>query len=269
MKMTTLALSGIIALTAGAAVAENIGAGRDGWGYDRRAEAFVQQIRDGWQVENFAGSEDIARAVCADNDTPLGIMQIDAMVQMSREGCTLQPIGNYPAQEFAFIMFPPGGENELDDLNGDNSVLVGEVGSGSALFWRTIVSIEEGEHGNSSNWAEMTPVFGPFALADTKASFGEIDAAILVTSPDAQIIQDLLTAGWEIGELDDKDIDDFVFGRGPLYTRSSIEVDHPARWRNINQDAIEVRSFWAANSDWVANNGADLARFASIIGGIQ
>ena len=269
MKITTMALLGTIALTAGNAVAENIGAGRDGWGYDRRAEAFVKQIRGDWQVTNFAGSEDIARAVCEDNDTPLGIMQIDAMVQMKREGCTLQPIGIYPAQEYAFIMFPPDGEDELDDLTSYHNVLVGEVGSGSALFWRTIVSIEEGEHGNSSNWAEMAAVFGPFALADTKAGFGEIDAAILVTSPDAQIIQDLLTAGWEIGEFYDKDIDDYVFGRGPLYTRSSIEVDHPTRWRNINQDAIEVRSFWAANSDWVANNGADLARFASIIGGIQ
>ena len=91
MKITTIALLGITTLAANTAVSENIGAGRDGWGYDRRAEAFVQQIRGDWQVVNFAGSEDIARAVCEDNDTPLGIMQIDAMVQMKREGCTLQP----------------------------------------------------------------------------------------------------------------------------------------------------------------------------------
>lgn len=264
-----LALAALAAILVTPVAAETIATGRDGGGYDRRADAFVAQVRDGWQSENFAGSEDIARAVCADNDTPLGIMQIDAMVQMRAEGCALQPIGTYPAQEYAFILFPPDGYNELDDLNADHNILVGEVGSGAALFWRTIVGIEQGEHGNGSSWSEATPVFGPFALAPTQAEFGEIDAAILVTSADAEIIQTLLLAGWELGELDDKDIDDFQFGRGNLYERSSIEIDHPSRWRNVSQDAIEVRSFWAANPDWVAENQAALARFASVIRGIQ
>ena len=269
MKLTTIATSlGLLMASCAPALAENIAAGRDGGGYDSRADSFVEQVRGDWATENFSGSEDIARAVCADNDTPIGIMQIDAMVQMQNEGCSLQPVGIYPAQEYAFIMFPPDGYNELDDLGPENNVLIGEVGSGAALFWRTIVQIEQ-DHGRGNAWSQMGTVFGPFALADTKASFGEIDAAILVTSPDAQIIQDLLSAGWNIGELDDKDIDDFIFGRGPLYVRSTIEVDHPNQWRNVKQDAIEVRSFWAANSDWVANNASELARFASIIRGIQ
>ncbi len=269
MNMKTLALSGILALTAAAASAQVVATGRDGGGYDARAEALVAQIRDGWTVENFAGSEDIARAVCADNEMPVGIAQIDAMLVMQNEGCTLTPLGIYPAQEYAFIMFPPGGENELDDLNADNNVLIGEIGSGAALFWHTIVAIEEGDHGNSSNWAEMTPVYGPFSLANTQASMGSIDAVIMVTSPDAAIIQQLLTDGWEIGELDDKDIDDFQFGRGSLYERSSIEVDHPTRWRNINQDAVEVRSYWIGNTDWLSANPSELSRMSGVIARIQ
>lgn len=269
MKLRAIALAAVAATLALPVMAQTIATGRDGGGYDARADAFVAQIRDGWQSENFAGSEDIARSVCADNDTPLGIMQIDAMVQMRSEGCALQPVGTYPAQEFAFILFPPDGYNELDDLNSDHSILVGEIGSGAALFWRTIVGIEQGENGNGSSWSEATPVFGPFALAPTQAEFGEIDAAILVTSADADIIQTLLGAGWELGELDDRDIDDFQFGRSALYERSTIEIDHPARWRNVSQDAIEVRSFWAANPEWVAANPAALARFASIIRSIQ
>lgn len=259
-----------LALLAGTAMADTIGTGRDGGGYDARATSFVQQLGGDWDLENYAGSEDIARAVCDDdNDVNIGIMQIDAMVQLGNEGCVLAPVGVYPAQEYAFIMFPPGGENELDDFNGTNRVLVGEAGSGTALFWRTIVAIENGENGNGSAWSEMTPVFGPTALANAQASMGQINAVIMVTSPDAQAIQDLLNLGWTVGELDDKDIDDFQFNGSSLYTRSTIEIDDPNAWRNIKQDAVEVRSFWAANMNWVTENQGELNRIASVIGGIR
>lgn len=294
MKIRNLALAGIIGTALATTIAAApmayadgfIAAGKDGWGYDRRATELVKQLRSGWDVANFNGSEDIARAVCAssgmteavvDNqpaqvDTaaiPVGIVQIDAMLQMSQEGCTLEALGIYPAQEYAFIMFPPDGYNELDDLGEGNSILVGEPGSGAALFWRTIVGIEKGENGNNSNWSKATPVYGPFSLANTKASMGQIDAAILVTSPDAKIIQDLLTEGWEIGELDDKDIDDFKFGRGSLYERSGIRVDHPNRYRDIRQDAIEVRSYWIANSKWLAENPTAMGRLSGLIAAIN
>lgn len=271
MNIKTLIASAIFAFAGTAVVAQDlfVAAGREGWGYDRRATALVEQLRGEWDVANFSGSEDIAREVCADNDTPIGIAQVDAIYQMSLEGCDLMPLGIYPAQEFAFIMFPPGGENEMDDLDSSNRILVGEAGSGAALFWRTIVSIENGEHGNGSAWSEAEPVYGPFALADTQAALGNIDAAILVTSPDADIIQQLLTAGWEVGELDDKDINDFQFNRSNLYERSTIRIDHPSRFRDIRQDAIEVRSFWIGNSDFLAADQGVLARLASLIGSIQ
>jgi len=285
-KLRALALAGFAALMAAPAIADNyVAAGRDGWGYDRRSEAFVEQMRGGYSVANFAGSEDIARAVCGNSgtvsasvdgtmtdveaaDVVMGIAQIDAMLQLSREGCTLAPLGTYPAQEYGFILFPPDGFNELDDFREGARILVGEPGSGSALFWRTIQWVET-EHGNASNWSQATPVYGPFALANTQASMGQIDAVIMVTSPDADIIQTLLGQGWTLGELDDRHLDNFEFGRGPLYERGTIEIDHPNRWRNVSQDALVVRSYWIGNSGFFGNDPAALARFASIIGAIQ
>lgn len=270
MKIKTLIAAAILSLAGTAVVAQDlfVAAGREGWGYDRRATALVEQLRGEWDVKNLSGSEDIAREVCA-GTAQMGIAQVDAIYQMSTEGCNLLPLGIYPAQEYAFIMFPPDGVSELHDLNSSNRILVGEVGSGAALFWRTIVSIENGEHGNGSSWSQAEAVYGPFALADTQASLGNIDAVIMVTSPDADIIQQLLTAGWEVGELDDKDINDFQFNRGNLYERSTIRIDHPTRFRDIRQDAIEVRSYWIGNAEFLAADQGFMSRAASLIATIQ
>lgn len=268
MKKLLLTATALVGF-ASATFADTIATGREGGGYDARANAFVTQMK-GWEKANYAGSEDIARAVCdEENDAVVGIMQIDAMLQLSKEGCNLVPVGVYPSMEYAFIMFPPNGENELDDFDETNRILVGEAGSGTALFWRNIVAIENGEQGNGSKWSKATPVFGSFALANAQATMGQINAVIMVTTPDATAIQNLLNQGWTIGELDDKDIDDFKFNGGSLYTRGTIEVDDPNSYWNIKQDAVEVRSFWAANPDWATANQGELTRLADIINGIQ
>lgn len=272
MKATKTYLMAIALFAAAATTASaadyKIGTGRDGGGYDKRTDLFVQQVSD-FESANFAGSEDIARAVCTDNEIVLGIAQIDAIKQMEDEGCSLETVGIYPAQEYAIYMYPDGGPSSLDKLDASNKVLVGEAGSGTALFWRTIVGIENGPDGNKSAWSTAGTEFAPYALANTRAVEGRLDAAILVTSEDSKDIQMLLSQGWNVGELDDKDINDFQFRRSNLYERSSIVIDHPSKWSDIKEDAIEVRSFWIANPDFIAENPSVLARVASIVNGIQ
>ena len=269
-KLKTMIASAVIAVSATAVVAEglDIAVGQQGRGYERRGIEIAKQLQDGWAVRNFAGSEDIARAVCNDPTTPIGIAQIDAIRAMEMEGCQLRTVGVYPSLEYAVILFPPDSPyNELSDMASGNRVLVDKVGSGTALFWQTIVGIEKSDQGNKSSWSEVSPVYDNIVFAESMADVGDIDAVILVGNPNSTEVWELINAGWEMGELYDKDINDLVFRKGPLYDVESITIDPPGAWNSATDDAYVVKSYFIVNPTNL--DDATVTRLARIVKAIQ
>jgi hypothetical protein len=266
VNIKTLIASAIIALSGTAVMAQDIAVGQEGRGYEKRGLAVVEQLRGGWGVRNFAGSEDIARSVCDDAETPIGIAQIDAIYVMEQEGCTLRTIGTYPTLEYAIILFPPGGDNELSDLGAGDSVLVDEIGSGTALFWQNIVNIEN-VHGNGSDWINATPVYDNIVFAESMADTGEIQAVVLVGNPNSQEVWDLINAGWDLGQFDDKDINDLQYRGNSLYEKETVKVDPPGMFNGDSEQAFVVKSYFIANSQNADRQ--DLARIARIVKTLQ
>ncbi len=222
-----------------------VAVGQPGRGYEARGLQIRQRLAQrGYEarVENYEGSDAISLALCGDR-ADVGIMQIDAIYARAQEGCDLKIVGSY-GDEFAFILFPPGSRNdELSDLGAGDSILVDTIGSGTELFWRTIVSIETGDQGNNSSWSEATPVYDLTVLATTLAETGDIDALIMVGVPGNDEVLALLEAGWELGELYDKDINDMPYRDGSLYEYRRVEIEVPGRWRPLRNDAYVVPSY--------------------------
>ncbi len=240
-------LAAMLALgLAGAAHAEalKIAVGQPGRGYEARGIEIGKRLAlRGIEVTvlNFEGSDAISLAVC-DGRAQIGLMQIDAIYARDVEGCSLKPIGTY-GDEFAFILFPPDSRlNELDDLNADHRILVDTIGSGTELFWRTIVSIETGDQGNNSRWSEAQPVYDLTALADTLQRTGAIDAMLMVGVPNNDEVHRLIGQGWTVGELFDKDINDMQYNGTSLYARQRVEINPPDA-RRVREDAYVVPSF--------------------------
>lgn len=190
----------------------------------------------------------------------LGILQIDAIYARSLNGCQLKAVGSY-GTEAALILFPPRADHdELSDLGPASTVLVDTVGSGSDLFWRTIVRIETGEDGSGDEWASARFVNDVLALANTSAEMGEIDAVVLVRKPDSADVQALLGQGWTVGELWDRDINDLEFNGAPLYRSEKLKVPVPGG-SSVKAWGYEVRSFIAVTR---ALADADRELFAAI-----
>ncbi|WP_282091308.1 hypothetical protein [Epibacterium ulvae] len=261
--MKKLALT--IALLLGTpALAEDISiaTGKLGGGYDAAANSLQQRLEQrGFDVEidNYAGSDEITLALCS-GDANLGIAQIDAVDARASEGCNLKPVGVY-GEEIAVILFPPKSRlDELDDITADHAVLVDTIGSGTDLFWHTIVRIETGDDGNKSAWSKVRPVNEPVDLAETLASFGEIDAVMMVRTPKSPDIENLLKRGWTLGELHDKDLDDYKFGDASLYEGRKITLK--GSYRKQKGYGYTVRSFYLVTSDLAADRKA----FSTIAG---
>ncbi|MGB0660387.1 MAG: hypothetical protein ACPGNV_09430 [Mangrovicoccus sp.] len=233
-----------------------IAVGQPGRGYEARGLEIGQRLAQrGYDVtvENFEGSDAISLAVC-DGRADVGIMQIDAIYARGAENCSLKTVGSY-GDEYAFLLFPPKSKNdELSDLGEGDKILVDTIGSGTELFWRTIVSIETGDKGNKSKWAKATPIYDLTILADTMASAGEIDALLVVGIPTNAEVLGLLEKGWELGELWDKDINDMNFRGGSLYEYEKVEIKVPGRWRALKDDAYVVPSFIVVRDELAATD---------------
>lgn len=267
--MKTILTTAAIILAAATANAEtiNIAVGQEGRGYEARGKEIASRLsqRDiDAATVNYEGSDDISLAVCA-GDAQVGIMQIDAIYARSNEGCKLQVLATY-GNEHAIILFPEGGKyDDFGGLDKNARVLVDTYGSGTDLFWRTIVRIEA-EHGNGSSWSEAQPVNGFTFMADAMASAGEIDAVILVGNPNSQEVHDLMNAGWDFEDMSDKDINDQLFNGKPLYEREKVTVDLPGMWNSDTEQAYVVPSFIVANSEWMMQDRRlfqDVARAAN------
>lgn len=240
MKSTILALLATTIALPALAEPLIIGAGKAGKGYDNAAQKLairLSQRNTDAVVSNFEGSDEITLALC-NSRADIGYSQIDAIYARGQEGCFLKPIGIY-GTEYAQIWFPPKSRlDELEDLTAEHKVLVDTIGSGSELFWNTIVSIETGDDGSSDEWAKAQPEYEPIDMAPTLASFGEIDAVIMVRKPGSDDAQFLHEQGWFPGWIYDKDINDLMFNDVPLYASDN------------SYQTYEVRSFLVAGPNF-------------------
>lgn len=243
-----------------------IATGKAGGGYDRRAQDMAERLKQRQMptdILNLNGSDEISLAVCAKR-AQIGIMQIDAIYARSLEGCTMKPVGVY-GEKVAVLLFPPKSDmDELSDLNAQSAVMVDTIGSGTDLFWNTIVRIETGDDGSGDEWAKARIVNDLLELAMASATMGDVQALALVRKPDSPDIVRLLELGWTMGELWDKDINDLQFRGAELYESTKIEVRYG---RSKARDyGYVVRSFIVVGND-VANG--DKNAYAAIVKAAQ
>ncbi|WP_172330755.1 hypothetical protein [Mangrovicoccus sp. HB161399] len=233
------------AQTASDDAAIHVAVGQQGRGYEKRGQEIAQRLTQrGYEVwiDNYEGSDAISLALCGDRAT-VGIMQIDAIFAREQEGCQLKTVANY-GNEYAFILFPPDSRmDELSDLGEGDRILVDTIGSGTELFWRTIVGIETGDMGNKSDWSKATPVHDLTLLAPTLAEQGDIDAMLMVGVAGNDEVTKLLENGWELGELYDKDINDMEFRGKSLYARENVKMEVPGHFFDEKNDAYVVPSY--------------------------
>lgn len=261
MKKTLLALA-LILPSALAAQDFVVVAGKQGGGYDKKAQEIAQRLTQRGikaVVENANGSDEITLALCGGTGS-LGITQIDAIYARAKDGCDLKPVGVY-GEEIAVLMFPPKSENdELSDLGESDTIMVDAVGSGTELFWRTIVSTENGEDGSGDGWAKAQPSNDPLEMAHTAATFGDVSAVLLVRKASSADILRLLELDWTVGEMWDKDIDDLIYKKAPLYESKEVPFAGYSQW------VYAVRSFMVVPP--VVANG-DRKTFAAITAAVQ
>lgn len=244
-----------------------IATGKPGGGYDQRARQIGQRLEQRGIVPaiiNLQGSDEISLAVCSGR-ADLGLSQIDAIYARSLEGCQMKAVASY-GSEVALLLFPPRSpHDELSDLGPGSAVLVDTIGSGSDLFWRSIVKIETGETGDSDGWASARAVNDPIELANAAAGMGEIHAVLLVRKADSADVQSLLGQGWTVGELWDRDINDLEFNGGKLYLSEKLSIPTPGG-KTVKAWGYAVRSFVVVPRS-VADG--DRQRFAAITAAAQ
>lgn len=248
--LTTSVIAVAMSVTSiGAAYAQSqnitIASGMEGGGYHSYAVKMAERLNQrGYRdvtVVPTNGSDAITLAACNGN-ADIWISQVDAIYTRHKEGCVLQPVADY-GTEVAVILFPPKSKlDQLSDLNESHRVAVDGIGSGTELFWKTIVSIELGDNGNKNKWARATTVESSPELLNTMANYGDIHAAILVRRPTSDHIKMLLDQGWTVGELWDRDINREVFNSLPLYESKKVAFTNSNNRKQTNY-VYEVRSF--------------------------
>lgn len=222
-----------------------IASGMEGGGYHsyavKMAERLGQRGYTDISVKPTNGSDAITLSACNGN-ADIWISQVDAIYTRHKEGCVLQPVADY-GTEIAVILFPPKSKlYELGDLNDTHRVAVDGIGSGTELFWKTIVSIELGDNGNKNKWARAMTIESSPELLNTMANYGEIHAAVLVRKPSSDHIKMLLDQGWTVGEFWDKNIDDEIFNTLPLYESQKMTFTNSNKKTQSNY-VYNVRSF--------------------------
>lgn len=218
----------IPALALDKATTITIAAGMSGGGYDKFARAMATRLNQrGYSdvaITNNNGSDAITLAAC-NGKADVWIAQVDAIYTRYQEGCVLSPVANY-GTEVAIMLVPPKSDiDELSDLTADDAVAVDGIGSGTELFWKTIASIESGDYGSGDEWAKAATVESSPEMLNTMASFGDIQAAVLVRKSGNDQVAMLLNQGWTIAELWDKDINDQEFNNLPLYEASELSLE--------------------------------------------
>lgn len=256
----------IASLMASSALADvSIATGKVGGGYDKATKQIATRLEQRGiksTVTNLDGSDAISLAVCGGR-ADIGPMQIDAIYARANEGCDLKAIASY-GSEYAFLMLPPRSEyDELSDLKSTDTILADTVGSGSDLWVRTAMKIENGDDGDKDDWAKATVLNDPLELAQAGADMGEVSAVIIVRKPNSPDVTRLLDMGWKFGELYDKDIDDLKFKGSPLYRGEQVEVFGGGK-RHKNY-VYEVRSLIVAGKSIVNGDRNTFTAISSVV----
>lgn len=260
MKKSILSLLMITAMST-AAIAQDktspvtIASGMEGGGYHKAALAMSQRLEQrGYanvSVKPTNGSDAITLAACNGN-ADVWISQVDAIFTRFNEGCVLTPVADY-GTEHAILLFPPESDlDELSDLDDTKRIAVDGIGSGTELFWKTIVTIENGDNGNKDAWAKASPIESSPDTLNTMANFGDIHAALLVRGKSSDHIKLLLQQGWTIGELWDKDINDQDFNTKALYESTKVTFEDGNGNKSTNY-VYDVRSFIGVNKKNATN----------------
>jgi hypothetical protein len=271
MKITSIILAAAIALSATASMAQDktspvtIAAGMSGGGYDKFAKTMATRMAQrGYasvSVSNNNGSDAITLAAC-NGKADVWIAQIDAIYTRYQEGCVLSPVADY-GTEVAVLLVPPKSDiDELSDLSDKDNIATDGIGSGTELFWKTIVAIENGDNGTKDAWSQAGTVESSPEMLNTMANFGDIQAAILVRKTDSDHIKMLLNQGWKIAELWDKDINDEEFNNLPLY--ESNEAEFSFTKGEVSNWVYNVRSFVGVTKASADNRGFKMDVAASI-----
>lgn len=250
MKLKSIIISIALAIAPYGAYAQDktnpvtVAAGMQGGGYDKFAKNMAQRMgQRGYTnvaVSNNNGSDAITLAAC-NAKADVWIAQVDALYTRYQEGCVLTPVADY-GTEYAVLLVPPKSKiSKLSQLKEGDAIAVDGVGSGTELFWKTIVSIENSDDGNKQAWAKAKPVESSPEQLNTMANFGDIKAALLVRKTDSDHIAMLLNQGWTLAELWDKDIDDREFNTLPLYESSKVAIKFTKG--DAKNWAYSVRSF--------------------------
>lgn len=258
MKKAFYTLAAMVLATMAHAEPLTIAAGKPGGGYDAKAQQMATRLEQrnvDTTVVNMNGSDEISLAVCS-GKADMGIMQIDAAFARSMDGCTMKAVANY-GTEVAVLLVPPKAKiQKLKNFTVENRILVDTIGSGTDLFWRTIVAIDQGPDGSKDEWSKAQAVNDPLALAQPLASMNDIQAVLLVRKSQSSDISNLLSAGWTVAELWDKDVNHQMFNGVALYEPISGDLG----W------IYKVRSF-IMTTQAIANG--DRALFTSIVSASQ
>lgn len=251
MKKFLLSTAALLLIGSATMAAEiTIATGKAGGGYDAASQTLgmrLSQRGHDVSVVNLNGSDEISLALCS-GQANVGYMQIDAMYARALDGCSLTPAGIYGVEHAVLLVPNKSKIDELSDFSASTRVLVDTIGSGTELFWRTIVKIETGDQGSNSGWAKAKAVNEPLSSANTLADFRDIDAVLMVRTLDSKDIAKLIDLGWKMVELWDKDINDLKYNGKPLYESSEVK-GRTSNGQKFKGYVYAVRSYVVTTTD--------------------
>lgn len=250
MKMT--GLLGAIALatlaTQAAAVEVTLCSGRSGGGYDAVMKGIAAELQKRGavvKINNLPGSEDILRSLEA-GTCEYGPAQKDVHYLLSKSDSSLtsvvSPVEVLYKEAMTLVCSASSRYDELSDLVAGDVVIVGEIGSGSALTWESLISVEK-EFGNGSDWINATPEYSELAEASASLALGSAKCAFGVGAIPSAWALHSVQQGNTISWVEDKDINDLEYAGGPLYPAGSVSSEpYGAKFNTHYVPAILFRS---------------------------
>lgn len=214
-------LGAALAFSAQAADKVRLCGGPQGGGYEATMQGVATELqRQGLDVTvvSTGGSEDNLNALAA-GTCDYAPAQKDVHYLMSKSNgkvAGLSPVSLLYNEVITMMCSRSSGYDELSDLKKGDSIVVGTIGSGSALTWDTLVAVEK-EFGNKSGWINATPVYTPLDEAAAAISIGQAKCAIGVGSLPIGWATSMQKQGFTVSWVYDKDLSDLKFAGSSLY----------------------------------------------------
>lgn len=197
-------------------------AGSPGRNYDSVMKSISTELQSRGHVvtiKNLKGSEDILRNLDS-GQCDYGPAQKDVHYKMSKDNAgfaaTVTPIALLYNEAMTLFCSEDSDIDELSDMDENTTVIVDSIGSGSALTWDNMVSIEK-EYGGGSSWMNAKIDYTPLDEAQAKISLGEADCAFGVGAVPSNWALELQKNGETLSWIYDKDLNDLVVGKASLY----------------------------------------------------